>query len=182
MPSVPGRSFLIVMAMLVFLSAGLALLGGCAPKRIMRQPEAAGPAARPDAQAGARETSPRGGAVVDMALSQIGRPYRLGGDRPARGFDCSGLVQWSYRNVGVDLPRVVSAQRHKGCSIDAGSLLPGDLVFFRTRGDRISHVGIYVGDGRFVHAPSSGQAVRTDSLSDPYWRGRWADSRRVPIP
>lgn len=180
----------------------LLLLGSCAPKRVLRQPDLPasrptvvpispapvqmpGPAPTPAEPEPAQQPATgahRGRVVAERALQQLGRPYRWGGELPHRGFDCSGLVRWSYRHVGVDLPRVVGDQRRAGRAIAPWHLWPGDLVFFRIRGDRISHVGIYIGDGRFVHAPSSGQPVRTDSLNDPWWRDRWADARRILDP
>lgn len=162
--------------LLVSLLAG----AGCAPKRVLRQTD---PAATP-APAVSRPESPAatphpGLEVATLVQAQLGRPYRYGGNQPQRGFDCSGLVQWSYGQVGISLPRVVRDQSRAGRSVDPRRLRPGDLVFFDIRGNRTSHVGIYVGGGRFVHAPRTGQPVRTDALDDPYWRARWSDSRRV---
>jgi cell wall-associated NlpC family hydrolase len=117
--------------------------------------------------------------VADLAQEQIGRPYRWGGENPSYGFDCSGLVQWTYGSIGISMPRVVREQKKRGKSITGDRLRPGDLVFFAISGDRVSHVGVYVGGGRFVHAPRAGQPVRIDSLDDAYWRQRWSDSRRI---
>lgn len=173
---------------------------GCAPKRVLRQPEPVMPApprpsptipsgpSVPDAPIVPPPVPPgeppveapsSGHRVAALAQTQLGRPYRWGGNDPRRGFDCSGLVQWSFGNVGIQMPRVVGDQIRLGRSVGAADLLPGDLLFFNLRGNRPSHVGIYVGDGSFVHAPRAGQPVRTDNLDDPYWRRRWSASRRV---
>ncbi len=181
---------------LVFLMIGLGLVG-CSPKRVLRHPEAASPrqgavgregstttsvASRlrpPVDRIGPGEGQELGSEVASLASAQIGRPYRWGGRTPERGFDCSGLVHWAYERVGVALPRVVREQRRVGESVGLAGLQPGDLVFFAIEGDRITHVGLYIGDGQFVHAPRSGRRVRRDSLDDPYWSERWSDSRRV---
>jgi cell wall-associated NlpC family hydrolase len=164
---------------------GLVLvLAACSPKRVLRSPV---PPAGSTPAASVVEPAPPtadterdlGDIVAGLALDQIGRPYRWGGDDPVRGFDCSGLVQWACGEVGIALPRVVRDQRRAGRSVAQEALAPGDLVFFAMGGSRISHVGVYVGGGDFVHAPSSGRPVRTDSLEDPFWSRRWRDARRV---
>ena len=185
----------------VLLIMVLAALSACAPKRVLRQP---GPAdtqpvrkqMAPEPEIGrprSARTPPRtiepprepaqelslGVRAATLAREQVGKPYRWGGRSPERGFDCSGLVQWSYGCLGLELPRVVSEQRRAGRNVHGGSLLPGDLVFFAIDGGRISHVGVFLGDDRFVHAPRSGRPVRIDSLGDPYWRPRWTSTRRV---
>ncbi len=101
--------------------------------------------------------------VVGIALSQLGKPYRWGSDGP-NSFDCSGLVAYSYAQVGIYLPHSSSAQYSMGEHVSRDELLPGDLVFF-SRGRGISHVGIYVGDGNFIHAPQSGDVVKIQPLS-----------------
>ena len=112
-----------------------------------------------------------GGAVVASARRMIGTPYRFGGATPQQGFDCSGLVQYSYARAGLRVPRTVSQQKRAASPRNPGQLRPGDLLFFDTR-YKGGHVGIYAGDGRFIHAPSSGGRVRMDRLDDPYWRRR----------
>jgi len=107
--------------------------------------------------------------VVDIALQYLGVPYVYGGSSPS-GFDCSGLVQYVYRQVGVSLPRTSQSQFRVGEHIPADRvdlLQPGDLVFFGTDGDpsRVHHVGMYVGDGNYVHAPYTGTVVRVNSLT-----------------
>ena len=110
-------------------------------------------------------TSAAGTAAVQAALGQLGTPYVWGGEGPA-GFDCSGLVQWAYAVAGIGLPRVAQDQFDAGPPVPAGApLLPGDLVFFGASSRAVAHVGIYLGDGRFVDAPHSGAAVRVDVLA-----------------
>lgn len=111
------------------------------------------------------------GEVVASARRVIGTPYRFGGATPARGFDCSGLVQYSYSQAGLQAPRTVLQQKREARPRDLVKLQPGDLVFFDTR-YKGGHVGIFAGDGQFIHAPSSGGRVRIDQLDDPYWRRR----------
>ncbi len=170
----------------VLVLTGLLVGAGCAHKRVLAPPETAvvpvrevrkTPPAPPPRTSG--EAVQVGIRAATVAHEQLGRPYRWGGEDPGRGFDCSGLVQWSFGCVGVDLPRVVRDQKNAGRSITGDQLRPGDLLFFAVQGDRVSHVGIYLGGSRFVHAPRSGEAVREDSLDDPWWRQRWSDSRRV---
>lgn len=103
------------------------------------------------------------GNVVQIAASQIGTPYQWGGESPKRAFDCSGLVQWTYRQAGVDLPRVAQTQYDATAKLAPNAALaPGDLLFFGQGPNRITHVGLYVGDGYMVDAPHSGADVRTD--------------------
>jgi cell wall-associated NlpC family hydrolase len=107
----------------------------------------------------------------------IGRPYKYTGDTPA-GFDCSGLVRYSYLTAGMDLPHGTSALRKLTRSVGLRSARKGDLLFFDQSGKKYSHVGIYVGNDQFVHAPSTGGRVRKDSLTDPYWKKHYLDTRR----
>ncbi|TMH98256.1 MAG: NlpC/P60 family protein [Betaproteobacteria bacterium] len=121
----------------------------------------------------------RGAGAADQALKMVGKPYRFGGSTPAKGFDCSGLVQYSFRQAGVALPRDTEQQRRASAGIRVSSLRRGDLVFFNEGWRRNSHVGIYLGSGKFVHAPSSGGHVRTESLDSPYWKKHLSEARRV---
>lgn len=103
--------------------------------------------------------------AVRAAMSQLGTPYLWGGESPA-GFDCSGLVQWAYAHAGIALPRVAQDQYDAGPAVANGDpLLPGDLVFFGAGPGAVSHVGLYLGDGRFVDAPHTGATVRVDILA-----------------
>jgi hypothetical protein len=114
--------------------------------------------------------------AAEIAASMIGRPYRAGGDSPVAGFDCSGLVYYCYRVLGLHLPRTAHEQRLATAAVTPGELAVGDLLFFRIGGS--SHVGIYYGNDEFVHAPSTGKAVTRSRLNDPYWRARLHEARR----
>lgn len=119
-------------------------------------------------------------AVLMRALSLVGTPYRYGGNTPEGGFDCSGLVNYVYRDMlDLRLPRTSRALAAvQGPRIDPQRLTAADLVFFGSSG-QVSHVGIYVGEGRFVHAPSTGGTVRLDRLDGLYWREHYSGAKRV---
>ena len=119
-----------------------------------------------------------GRAVARAALAFEGTPYRPAGADPS-GFDCSGLVQYVFAQHGLAVPRTVQSQFRVGHDIGAGRIQPGDLVFFRVNARAVSHVGIAVGRGRFVHAPSHRGTVRVELLDSPYWASRYAGARRV---
>ena len=112
------------------------------------------------------------------ALKMVGKPYRYGGSSPA-GFDCSGLIQYSYKQAGVSLPRSTDDLLRLSQPLRGSHLRRGDLLFFDQEGKKKSHVGIYLGDGKFVHAPSSGKQVRTDRLDSPYWKKHLSEARRI---
>lgn len=117
--------------------------------------------------------------LVQRALSWLGVRYRFGGQDEKKGFDCAGLVRRVFSTV-VDLPRTAAAQFRMGCVVSREELQPGDLVFFRnTYKPGISHVGIFIGNGQFVHAASSRRAVSVDRLDSPYFDRRFAGGRRV---
>lgn len=118
--------------------------------------------------------------VALYAMSLADTPYRYGGNSADNGFDCSGFVQHVYLNtVGTRLPRTSAEMSRVGTSLKTGQLRPGDLVFFNTRKKPFSHVGIYVGEERFVHSPSSGKAIMVSSIRENYWRSRYNGARRV---
>lgn len=118
--------------------------------------------------------------VVLNALSLIGVPYRWGGSHPNEGLDCSGLVQWVYRgSANLLLPRRSEEMMAQGQPIGAQSLRSGDLVFFNTMQRPGSHVGIYIGQGRFIHAPNSRGVVRIESIDQAYWASRFDGARRL---
>jgi hypothetical protein len=147
-------------------------VAGCAPKRILRGGGAVSEPPPPTTDLGRR--------VVVLAKEQIGTPYAFGGGEPQEGFDCSGLVQWTYGRFGIPLPRSVKELAAVGRPVDSDDLQAGDLVFFSMGGSEDpDHVGIYAEKHRFVHAPRSGDVVRTESLNDAWWRRRWTSSRRV---
>ena len=116
--------------------------------------------------------------LVVTAMGFLGVPYRLGGTSAETGFDCSGLVRAIYaQTVGKVLPRVAAEQAHATQQIDREELKPGDLVFFNTRNAPFTHVGIYIGDERFVHAPSTNGRVRIDQMNARYYAQRFDAAR-----
>jgi cell wall-associated NlpC family hydrolase len=118
--------------------------------------------------------------VVMNAMGLLGVRYRFGGNTPETGLDCSGLVQLVFKeSFGLVLPRRAAQMSQVGGNISKDELKPGDLVFFNTLKRAFSHVGIYVGEGKFVHAPSSGGKVRVESLNTPYWVTRFNGARRL---
>lgn len=117
--------------------------------------------------------------AIVHAVAQIGSPYRFGGTTPA-GFDCSGLVLYSYRLAGIDLPRDTREQRRATRRIERSEVRSGDLLFFARGGrEQALHVGLYVGDGEFVHAAYRGGSVRLERLDSPHWRRTFIEARRV---
>jgi cell wall-associated NlpC family hydrolase len=115
-----------------------------------------------------------------FALSLVGIDYRYGGESPDRGLDCSGLIRYVFQHVtGVTLPRTAQELSRIGKDIRAADLEPGDLVFFNTRRFAFSHVGIYLGNDRFIHAPSRGGEVGVASLGSAYWQKRYNGARRL---
>lgn len=118
--------------------------------------------------------------LVEGALNLIGVPYRRGGNSAEDGLDCSGLVKSVYaQTLGLILPRRADQQAAATQKIDKTELQPGDLVFFNTMRRAFSHVGIYIGEGKFVHAPKPGASVRVDSMTQSYWTRRFDGARRV---
>jgi len=134
--------------------------------------------APPQAQRPAR--SPE---MVFQALASAGVPYRRGGDSPENGFDCSGLVAHVYREAfGIELPHNALAQSRIGRHVTLSQLEAGDLVFYNTERRPYSHVGIFLGDNRFIHAPRPGAAVRVENMRGSYWVRRFDGARRISLP
>jgi cell wall-associated NlpC family hydrolase len=132
-------------------------------------PLATGPAAGDDTAA-VRELRTR---ILDTARKYLGARYNYGGTG-AKGFDCSGFVQFVYRECGIALPRSTVDQFVRGKKIDLDEARPGDLLFFRIWGGRVSHVGIFVSAGRFIHAPTWGKRVSYADMNLPYWKRTFA--------
>lgn len=120
--------------------------------------------------------------LITQAMDLLGVPYRKGGNTESTGFDCSGFVRHLYeKSVGQLLPRRAEEQAKSTEVIERSELKPGDLVFFNTMKRAFSHVGIYVGDGKFIHAPRAGKAVKVDDMRSAYWQKRFNGARRVPL-
>lgn len=135
--------------------------------------------ATPDIETGAAPASAPRMILTSLADTLRNIRYRRGGNSPDTGFDCSGFVRYVFRHaIGAELPTTSAAQFATGDSVKRDQLQRGDLVFFRTAGKRISHVGIYLEDGQFIHAPSSGKTVRVDRLDQSYWKQRFAGAKR----
>jgi cell wall-associated NlpC family hydrolase len=119
--------------------------------------------------------------MLKRALALLGTPYRWGGTSPEGGFDCSGLVGYVFRNtLGIELPRISRDMANVGELIrDRSALAEGDLVFFSRRGKHVDHVGIYIGNGQFVHAPRTGKDVEVSNLATGYWSQKFLQARRV---
>lgn len=120
--------------------------------------------------------------MAGQALNLLGVKYTFGGEDPSNGFDCSGLVGYvAEKSLGLKLPRSSAELAKLGQSVKRNQLKQGDLVFFNTRGPRFSHVGIYIGDNKFVHAPRTGAVVRVEDMSVAYWNQRFTGARRLDI-
>lgn len=182
-PSAPSAP-LALLTLAVVLALAAVLAQGCAPKRVFGPLSAeigSAPGVDPQAAGLGRasgDEAARGEAVAREARALVGAAYRVGGDTPEGGFDCSGFVRHVCLGQGVRLPRQTRDQAGAGRPVAPGGLSPGDLVFFSVRGRGVSHVGIWIGDGRFVHAPKVGQSVRVERLDDPYWSTRFVGGRR----
>lgn len=126
------------------------------------------------------KTSAANKTIIQTARRMLGVKYRYGGTSPSQGFDCSGLVQYSHKAAGINLPRTTGLQFNAVKRISRKFLKAGDLVFFKTSVSRlVSHVGIYLGDSKFIHAPSSGKRVKISSMNEKYWRKRFTGAGRV---
>ena len=120
------------------------------------------------------------GEVLMQAMSLTGIAYRFGGQSPATGFDCSGLIRFVFlKSVGYELPRTAAEQARQGRAVGMGELQAGDIVFFNTRGFRFSHSGIYLGKGKFIHAPSAGKTIGISDMTQAYWVKRFDGARRI---
>ena len=123
---------------------------------------------------------------MNKLMGQLGKPYLWGGNSPRTGFDCSGLVYYAYKDlVNIRIPRTANEMYHlrDARPVDRGELESGDLVFFRTRGrGTADHVGVYVGNGKFIQSPRTGRDIQITSLSEDYWVRHYVGARRVVTP
>lgn len=176
------RNSLYLLIILTSLLEGCGSFAGRAP--VESVPGAAvdpvAPVALPPAAPRRQTASAERSEALLQALLALGLDYRNGGRSPVTGFDCSGLVAHVYREAwGIRLPPDTRGQSKAGIPVPAAELQPGDLVFYDTQKRPYSHVGIYLGEGRFVHAPRSGAQVRIESLKGTYWSQRFNGARRV---
>ncbi|MDR2825533.1 MAG: C40 family peptidase [Deltaproteobacteria bacterium] len=118
-----------------------------------------------------------GDAICRTLRTQIGTPYKYGGNSPSTGFDCSGLVRWAYQQYGIKTPRTAQEQAGYGRSVPKSKLYPGDVVVFRVRGRY--HTGVYVGNNNFIHSPRTGANVQVESLNSGYWKKTFSGARRI---
>jgi cell wall-associated NlpC family hydrolase len=173
----PVRQRLLVLAWVA-----AALGGGCATQGGTPRPfPTPGGGRAPDAAPATVGVAPDSvPALLDTALRLVGTRYRAGGETPDSGFDCSGFVAWVFGQHGLLLPRTVTGQYGTGAPVSPDrEAAAADLVFFATGTPGAGHVGIALGDGRFVHAPSSRGVVRVESLGTPYWSRRYLGARRM---
>jgi cell wall-associated NlpC family hydrolase len=168
-------------ALLLSFAALALVLAGCAssPEHRPEPPDAQGSGVAPVApELPSRLSAEQANDVTLHAISLVGTPYKWGGNTPDSGFDCSGLIGYVYKSsAGVAAPRTVAALTNWGQSVPAPALRTGDLVVFVQKG-LANHAGIYVGEGRFVHAPSTGGEVRLDALGSKYWSKQQVSYRR----
>ena len=119
------------------------------------------------------------GDLIMNAMSLIGLSYRFGGNSPTQGLDCSGFMQYIFkRSMGITLPRTSAEMATVGQQVDRANLKPGDMVFFGS-GGRVSNVGMYIGNDRFIHAPRTGRDIEITSMNGNYWKSRYITARRV---
>lgn len=186
----------------LWLGTTAALLGGCVPMQPYSQPSmyanympAPNNTARPYLasyhpnsynngssffQQQEPADAPARRALLAEAHRTIGVRYKYGGETPREGFDCSGLMQFIYKNAnGITLPRTAAEQSRASRTISFNQMRPGDLIFFRTSGSSVNHVGIYTGRGQFIHAASGGAKVSVDNLSRTYWQQRLVKFGRI---
>ena len=120
----------------------------------------------------------KGQKIAELARAMLGSPYKYGGNSPS-GFDCSGLVFYTHGKLGIPAPRTSLQQFRTAKAISSTQLRSGDLVFFKLNKHKVSHVGIYIGQGRFVHAPVSGKRVSVNNLHDEFWKPRFVGAGRL---
>jgi len=170
-----GPQWTAIAALLLISSACASTSGVTRPTPFPRAPAPpAAPAARPDLAVTAEAED-----VVRTALSLQGTPYRLGGDEPDSGFDCSGFVRYVFAQYGIGVPRTTAEQYLMGRPVRLADIEPGDLIFFSTVAPGASHVGIALGGDEFVHAPATNGVVRIERFDSTYWRARLVGAKRL---
>lgn len=168
---------------LVYLLLSLILLSGSAQSADEKQAEQASsptPSATSSALATLKNLRDKTSDLTINAMGMLGIKYRRGGNTPENGLDCSGFVRLVFKNSNeAELPRTAKEISKKGEKIDTKDLKPGDLVFYNTLRKSFSHVGIYLGDNQFIHAPSAGGKIRIESMNLSYWKKRFNGARRI---
>ena len=149
----------------ILLASFIIVLMGCSQPRLPYSPQNLQPAESQE--------------VIKAAKKQLGVSYNFGGASPSEGFDCSGLVFYSFQQIDISLPRTTLGQLRHTTPVTRKNLEPGDLVFFRVYRSRVSHVGIYLGSNRFIHAPSTGKNVTISRLDNPFWNKRYIRAGRI---
>jgi cell wall-associated NlpC family hydrolase len=163
--------------------AGAAILSCAAGAAHANEAASAPPIDAPSPSAHLRQFATRASELAMQAVSLIGIRYGFGGHAPEQGLDCSGLVRHVFKQAwGVVLPRTSEEISRVGAQVEQRDLEPGDLVFYNTLKRAFSHVGIYLGDNRFIHSPSSGGYVRIDQMDSRYWKNRFDGARRITAP
>jgi cell wall-associated NlpC family hydrolase len=181
----PRRALLLPLAVVSAVAAGCASATGVAspqpfPSAHVRPVTRAAPS--PGPSTAASPALPEPDALVQTALTFQGLPYRLGGEDPATGFDCSGFVQFVFGQHHIDVPRTVAEQFQRGHRVALANVQAGDLLFFATTGSGVTHVGIALGPsspGEFIHAPDAGGVIRIEHFDAPYWQARMVGVRRI---
>jgi cell wall-associated NlpC family hydrolase len=170
---------------LALAAAAALFLVGCASAPPVTTPPSSRTATKPPTVTRATAPRPDSHQAVMWAMAFLGVPYQPGGNTPEQGFDCSGFTRHVFaHSLGISLPRRAEQQAQNADlpEVARDDLLPGDLVFFNTQKRPYSHVGIFVGQGRFVHSPREGAAIRIDDMRLPYWESRFEGGRRAPLP
>ncbi len=145
---------------------------------LIRQSSKNSPARGSDSRAGAQ--GDQAGDLIMNAMGLLGVAYRFGGTNPGQGLDCSGFMQYVFRqSLRINLPRTAAEMARVGNQVARSDLQPGDMVFFNTSGSRISHVGMYIGNNRFIHAPRTGKNIEITDMGQKYWNSRFVTARRV---
>ena len=179
-PALPPATPIRARVALACAALAVLLLAGCGRDEVRPTPRATTTVPARDWPVVVPDDPASANAVLMRAISLVGTPYRYGGNTPEGGFDCSGLVNYVFRDMlDLKLPRTSrDLAAYQGPRIEPRRLAAADLVFFGS-GSQVTHVGIYVGEGRFVHAPSSGGTVRLDHLDGSYWRQHYSGAKRV---
>ena len=156
----------------------IVLISGCASQPPKTPPPESQTVVQHDINKTATQSSKKpltrttGDLIVANAESVLGAPYRYGGNNPSTGFDCSGLVYYSYGQLGLNVPRTTKQQALHATPLALNEIEPGDILFFKIYGSGVSHVGIYTGNNQFIHAPKSGKQVSYADVNQPFWRER----------